>query len=93
MSAWAGIRPLASAAADNPGAVSREHSIVTDSSGVITVAGGKLTTYRSMAAEVVDLVQRALGQKRENSRTDSVELPGGAPCIALWRTALRPVLA
>jgi len=44
---------------------------------VITVAGGKLTTYRSMAAEVVDLVQRALGQKRENSRTDSVELPGG----------------
>ena len=77
VSAWAGIRPLASAAAANPGAVSREHSIVTDGAGVITVSGGKLTTYRSMAAEVVDLVQRALGQKREDSRTDSVELPGG----------------
>jgi glycerol-3-phosphate dehydrogenase len=77
VSAWAGIRPLASAAAANPGAVSREHSIVTDSAGVITVAGGKLTTYRSMASEVVDLVQEALGQKRGNSRTDSVELPGG----------------
>jgi glycerol-3-phosphate dehydrogenase len=77
VSAWAGIRPLASAAAANPGAVSREHSIVTDSAGVITVAGGKLTTYRSMASEVVDLVQRARGQKRENSRTDSIELPGG----------------
>jgi glycerol-3-phosphate dehydrogenase len=76
VSAWAGIRPLASAAAANPGAVSREHSIVTDSAGVITVSGGKLTTYRSMAAEVVDLVQRALGQKCKNSRTDSVQLPG-----------------
>ena len=77
VSAWAGIRPLASAGATNPGAVSREHSIVTDSSGVITVAGGKLTTYRSMAAEIVDLVQRSLGQKRQQSSTDSVELPGG----------------
>jgi glycerol-3-phosphate dehydrogenase len=77
VSAWAGIRPLASAAAANPGAVSREHSIVAGSGGVITVSGGKLTTYRSMAAEVVDLVQRALGQKRQNSSTDAVELPGG----------------
>jgi glycerol-3-phosphate dehydrogenase len=76
VSAWAGIRPLANAAAASPGAVSREHSIVRDSAGVVTVSGGKLTTYRSMAAEVVDLVQRALGRKREPSATDSVELPG-----------------
>ena len=76
VSAWAGIRPLATAAAKSPTAVSREHSIVTDESGVITVTGGKLTTYRSMAAEIVDLVQRSLGLRRENSRTDSVELPG-----------------
>jgi glycerol-3-phosphate dehydrogenase len=77
VSAWAGIRPLANAAAANPGAVSREHSIVRDSSGVITVSGGKLTTYRSMAAEVVDLVQKVLGETRVRSRTNSVELPGG----------------
>jgi glycerol-3-phosphate dehydrogenase len=76
VSAWAGIRPLASAAATNPGAVSREHSIVTDSAGVIAVTGGKLTTYRSMAAEIVDLVQRSLGQSGQRSPTDSVELPG-----------------
>ncbi|HMJ17335.1 MAG TPA: glycerol-3-phosphate dehydrogenase/oxidase, partial [Gemmatimonadaceae bacterium] len=43
VSAWAGIRPLASGTASNPSAVSREHSIVTDSSGVINVTGGKLT--------------------------------------------------
>jgi glycerol-3-phosphate dehydrogenase len=77
VSAWAGIRPLATAATTNPGVVSREHSIVTDRSGVINVTGGKLTTYRSMAAEAVDLVQRRLGQERKRAATDSTELPGG----------------
>ncbi|MEO8908728.1 MAG: glycerol-3-phosphate dehydrogenase/oxidase [Gemmatimonadaceae bacterium] len=76
VSAWAGIRPLATASAANPSLVSREHSIVTEDSGVITVTGGKLTTYRAMAAEIVDLVQRSLGQKPEASPTDSTELPG-----------------
>src|ERR1700687_302689 len=77
VSAWAGIRPLANASATNPSAVSREHSIVTDSSGVISVTGGKLTTYRSMAAEIVDLVQKSLGHERQRAATDSTELPGG----------------
>jgi glycerol-3-phosphate dehydrogenase len=76
VSAWAGIRPLASGQAANPSAVSREHSIVTDGSGVINVTGGKLTTYRSMAAEIVDRVQEALGRERSAAPTDSVELPG-----------------
>jgi glycerol-3-phosphate dehydrogenase len=76
VSAWAGIRPLASASSTNPSAVSREHSIVTDASGVISVTGGKLTTYRSMAAEIVDLVQRSLGQSPQRAATDSTELPG-----------------
>ncbi|HEY6089301.1 MAG TPA: glycerol-3-phosphate dehydrogenase/oxidase [Gemmatimonadaceae bacterium] len=76
VSAWAGIRPLASAAQSNPSAVSREHAIVADGSGVINVTGGKLTTYRSMAAEVVDLVQRSLGLRPEPAPTDTVQLPG-----------------
>jgi glycerol-3-phosphate dehydrogenase len=76
VSAWAGIRPLASGAASTPGAISREHTIVTDSSGVIDVTGGKLTTYRSMAAEIVDRVQVALGSSRQRAPTDLVELPG-----------------
>lgn len=76
VSAWAGIRPLASAKGANPSAVSREHSIITDSSGVINVTGGKLTTFRSMAAEIVDHVQEALGREKKAAATDSVELPG-----------------
>ncbi|MFL5501368.1 MAG: FAD-dependent oxidoreductase [Gemmatimonadaceae bacterium] len=76
ISAWAGIRPLAGGQPNDPSAASREHSIVTDDSGVIHVTGGKLTTYRAMAAEIVDRVQEALGQRRRQSATDSVELPG-----------------
>ncbi len=76
VSAWAGIRPLANTSAASPRAVSREHSIITDDLGVINVTGGKLTTYRSMAAEIVDLVQRSLGRKIQRSPTDSVQLPG-----------------
>jgi len=43
---------------------------------VINVTGGKLTTYRSMAAEIVDRVQEALGREKKAAATDSVELPG-----------------
>ncbi|GAC1410878.1 MAG: glycerol-3-phosphate dehydrogenase/oxidase [Gemmatimonadaceae bacterium] len=76
VSAWAGIRPLAMIGAANPSMVSREHSIVADSAGIINVTGGKLTTYRSMAAEIVDLVQEALGSEKKAAPTDLVELPG-----------------
>jgi glycerol-3-phosphate dehydrogenase len=88
VSAWAGIRPLASGGAARPGRISREHSIVIDASGVINVTGGKLTTYRSMAAEIVDTVQRLLGRKSARSPTDSVVLPGAEReerVAALWR--------
>jgi glycerol-3-phosphate dehydrogenase len=56
---WAGLRPLIDGSARAADAVSREHAIVDGPGGVLTVAGGKLTTYRAMAAEVVDrIVQR-----------------------------------
>ncbi len=76
VSAWAGIRPLVGGQSKHPTAVSREHSIVVDSSGIVHVTGGKLTTYRSMAAEIVDRVQQLLGVKVRPADTDSVELPG-----------------
>jgi glycerol-3-phosphate dehydrogenase len=73
---WAGIRPLAAAPPGaNPSSISREHQISRDSSGVIIVTGGKLTTYRSMAAEIVDEVEKTLRRKPARSRTDEVLLP------------------
>jgi glycerol-3-phosphate dehydrogenase len=78
VSAWAGIRPLASRTKSaNPTSISREHSIAVDDLGVINVTGGKLTTYRSMAAEVVDEAEKVLGRKPRRSPTDWVLLPGG----------------
>ena len=44
---------------------------------MISVSGGKLTTYRSMAAEVVSAVEASLGKPRSRSRTDKKPLPGG----------------
>ncbi|HXF95366.1 MAG TPA: glycerol-3-phosphate dehydrogenase/oxidase, partial [Gemmatimonadales bacterium] len=61
VSTWAGLRPLVVAAGDlPPGAVPREHRIVESPAGLVTIAGGKLTTYRVMAQDVVDLVARRL---------------------------------
>lgn len=75
---WAGLRPLlAGAAGASASSLSREHAIVEGSRGMITVAGGKLTTYRSMAAEVVDAALRKLGEQRPPAATDTEPLPGG----------------
>lgn len=72
---WAGIRPLATAPlGTKPSSISREHRISRDSQGVIVVTGGKLTTYRSMAAQVVDHAERALSRAHLESRTDEVPL-------------------
>lgn len=55
LSQWAGIRPLVKAAgASSTAALSRDHSIHVDASGLLTIAGGKWTTYRHMAEDCVD---------------------------------------
>jgi glycerol-3-phosphate dehydrogenase len=83
ISTWAGLRPLlAPVRARSASDVSREHRIVEDSSGIITIAGGKLTTYRRMARDTVDRVAKQL--RRLDGRplppraaTDRLPLPGG----------------
>jgi glycerol-3-phosphate dehydrogenase len=77
VSAWAGIRPLAAAGDGELGKASREHAIMRGRAGVITISGGKLTTYRIMAAEVVDEVERGLGRHPQRTPTASSPLPGG----------------
>lgn len=76
ISAWAGIRPLiASDKAGAPASASREHAIATGPAGVIQITGGKLTTYRSMAAQVTDAVERAMGRPGTPCRTADLRLP------------------
>ena len=75
---WAGLRPLVKRAASGRTAdLSRRHSIITSDSGLITVTGGKLTTYREMAEDAVDLVVATLG-RRARCRTSRLRLVGAA---------------
>jgi len=76
---WAGLRPLVRAATSERTAdLSRRHSVRSSDSGVITVTGGKLTTYRRMAADTVDAVIQQLGIGVRRSRTKQVRLHGAA---------------
>jgi glycerol-3-phosphate dehydrogenase len=79
---WAGLRALIADHGGPSAAISREHTIVEGAGGVVTVAGGKLTTYRSMAAEVVDHVVQRIPPRDgrrwpAESGTDRESLPGG----------------
>ena len=82
---FAGLRPLLAGEKEGDQAasrVSREHQILQGPNGMWTIAGGKLTTYRSMAAELVDAVVRELKKSfgRDGYRpavTDREPLPGG----------------
>lgn len=77
ISAWAGIRPLVSHGGTSANDASREHHIARATSGLISVTGGKLTTYRAMASEITDTVERALGRTKSTlSMTGDAPLPG-----------------
>jgi glycerol-3-phosphate dehydrogenase len=81
---WAGLRPLVAPpeAGVAASATSREHIVHVETDGLVVVAGGKLTTYRRMASEVVDTVVSLLrmggGATRnlQPARTDEEPLPG-----------------
>src|SRR5438094_837563 len=96
VSAFAGLRPLIAPrgkATMSPSAVSREEEVFTSPSGLVSIAGGKLTTYRLVAKTVVDRVVdalRAAGDRRrfQRSRTGEVPLPGGAVPPATLAAAL-----
>lgn len=63
VSVWAGFRPLLREdGTEAPSKVSREHRMVESVHGLITIAGGKLTTYRVMARQVMDRVAARLGE-------------------------------
>jgi glycerol-3-phosphate dehydrogenase len=78
LSTWAGLRPLIRSDGTVTSA-SREHRIEEHEPGFLTVAGGKLTTYRRMAREVVDHAAAHLKETRataSGSRTENRPLPG-----------------
>lgn len=78
--AWSGLRPLIfDPKASDTAKLTRDHLIEQSPSGVITIAGGKWTTYRKMALDVVDHAVRRFSLKtRSGCWTDRIYLMGGA---------------
>jgi glycerol-3-phosphate dehydrogenase len=79
---WAGLRPLLRGDQSKPSGVSREHAVVEGPAGMLTIAGGKLTTYRVMAQDTVDRVLQQLDERGHRVQvrpapTESDPLPGG----------------
>jgi glycerol-3-phosphate dehydrogenase len=85
---WAGLRPLVKSASSGRTAdLSRRHKVVASPSGVVSVTGGKLTTYREMAADTIDEIVDVLGSRvsgiARGSRTKKLRLRGAEGYDAL----------
>jgi glycerol-3-phosphate dehydrogenase len=78
---WAGLRPLLAPAregghvSERTADLSRRHTVMTSGPGVVTVTGGKLTTYRKMAEDTVDAVVSHLGESPRRRRCLTKSLP------------------
>jgi len=87
---WAGLRPLLAPperghVSERTADLSRRHKVWRDADGVVTITGGKLTTYRKMAEDTVDLAVRALGDPGRPCITKTLRLEGApdrAPAAA-----------
>lgn len=64
ISAWAGLRPLIADKRGKPSDISRSHLIVSQKPGWWDVGGGKLTTYRLMAEQTIDRIEKYMGRSR-----------------------------
>ncbi|QLY30246.1 glycerol-3-phosphate dehydrogenase/oxidase [Nocardia huaxiensis] len=73
---FAGLRPLLRTGDNSTADISREHAVLTSPTGVITVVGGKLTTYRKMAEDTVDAVIAHTGLTASPCRTRDLPLVG-----------------
>ncbi|PRX50189.1 glycerol-3-phosphate dehydrogenase [Prauserella shujinwangii] len=82
LGSFAGLRPLIESAGETAD-LSRAHAVLTDPGGVITVVGGKLTTYRRMAADAVDAAVAATGLRAGPVRTARLPLLGATSRAAL----------
>lgn len=79
-SMWAGLRPLAAAKAEGHKTkeISRSHKIIVSKSGLVTIIGGKWTTYRRMAEDVLHKLETTLRWKATSSATRHLPLHGAS---------------
>lgn len=81
---YAGLRPLLEGESDATSELSREHAVSQSVPGLVTVAGGKYTTYRVMAADAIDMAAHNLPGRVPPSCTEQVPLWGAAGFAGAW---------
>jgi glycerol-3-phosphate dehydrogenase len=86
---YAGLRPLVSGAADDTTKLSREHTVSQPVPGLTVIAGGKFTTYRVMAEDVVDAAVAGLPTAVPGSVTDRLPIAGAVGYEVLWNERVR----
>lgn len=77
VSVWAGLRPLVNQPGKSAKEISRKDEVWTGPTGMLSIAGGKLSAYRAMAERVVDMVVAELGGTARPCATMAEPLPGG----------------
>jgi glycerol-3-phosphate dehydrogenase len=80
---YAGLRPLLSGESEDSSQLSREHAVARPQPGLISIAGGKYTTYRVMAADAVDAAREDIGGDVPGSVTEFIPLSGAEGYVAL----------
>jgi glycerol-3-phosphate dehydrogenase len=86
---YAGLRPLLDGASSDTAKLSREHAVAEPAPGFFVVAGGKYTTYRVMAADVVDAAVAGLGRAVAPSLTRHLPIHGAVGFRELWADRAR----
>ncbi|WP_035358923.1 glycerol-3-phosphate dehydrogenase/oxidase [Edaphobacter aggregans] len=76
LSVWSGLRPLVRKGGGATSKLSRDHTILVRPSGLVTITGGKWTTYRRMGEDVINRAAEIGGLKQEPSRTRALRLHG-----------------
>jgi glycerol-3-phosphate dehydrogenase len=77
LSKYAGLRPLVKVGdAKSTAAISRDHTILISNSGLLTITGGKWTTYRKMAQDAVDQAETMAGFEERRCTTEHLQIHG-----------------
>jgi glycerol-3-phosphate dehydrogenase len=79
LSMWSGLRPLVREGGGSSSRLSRDHKVLVSGSGLITVTGGKWTTYRRMGEDAIDKAAELVGLAQVKSRTAEMPLHGFLP--------------
>jgi glycerol-3-phosphate dehydrogenase len=82
LSVWSGLRPLVRKGGGKTSKLSRDHTILVSKSGVVTVTGGKWTTYRRMGQDAIDHAAEVAGLAKAASRTLDLKLHGWTDQVA-----------